>query len=116
MEIRSRQEKTHTPGPWELEFDESGFYVGNPGQMVARIYPVVPMRWVGDKLTHEAANAHLIAAAPDMAQALGELIAEFEREADENLEKAMGPMICAYSYEDTVGISFARAALKKAGV
>ena len=88
MEIRSRQEKTHTPGPWELEFDESGFYVGNPGQMVARIYPVVPMRWVGDKLTHEAANAHLIAAAPDMAEALRFMVEAAKTEPGMNIYKA----------------------------
>ena len=120
MEIRSRQEKTHTPGPWKYDWAPKGdniisiYHTDNDSGYVRYICdtigtdtPLIP---------ENDSNARLIAAAPDMAQALGELIAEFEREADENLERAMGPMICAYSYEDTIGISFARAALKKAGV
>ena len=63
----------HTPGPWnvELPFGEEGLYISAPNtQLVAKVYEVSLKQWVKDKQTSELANARLIAAAPEMYEAL----------------------------------------------
>lgn len=65
----------HTPGPWSLDADgPSAFYItttpGNPHEgEIAVIYKVRP---------HDAPNARLIAAAPDLYEALHEGLAAID--------------------------------------
>ena len=74
MEIRSRQEKTHTPGPWKYDWAPKG-------DNIISIYHTYSdsgyVRYVCDTIGTDTplipeneANARLIAAAPDMAEAL----------------------------------------------
>jgi hypothetical protein len=63
-------ETKHTPGPWSIEGDvaEGGFYLSeyNHGAEV----PIFLCEWfLGDAVTAKS-NARLIAAAPDMLEAL----------------------------------------------
>lgn len=64
----------HTPGPWHLEQGYGG-YAGMT--VVADRVPVahVPMRVQREALSTAAHNAHLIAAAPEMLETLGLLLA-----------------------------------------
>lgn len=57
----------HTPGPWVADLDMESWYVGclNNATVVARA--VVQGQYVGEE---DKANAHFIAAAPDMLAAL----------------------------------------------
>jgi hypothetical protein len=64
----------HTPGPWRISRHPDG-EVDSPAQFT-RIYGPQPSRWVADVGYYEAewkANAHLIAAAPDLLASLKEL-------------------------------------------
>ncbi len=60
---------SHTPGPWFAEYDDNGFYYirGGEGGLsdLAHIIGEGPL---------DKANAHLIAAAPDLLEALKVLL------------------------------------------
>jgi len=58
------EELKHTPGPWSIR-QESVWSVGTDHEMSALVY--------GCTDEEEEANAHLIAAAPDLLEALKEL-------------------------------------------
>lgn len=66
----------HTPGSWEpriMEMSKKDWAALNCGpiQVVCRGQDVIAAVWCGDdRNTTEAANAHLIAAAPDLLEAL----------------------------------------------
>ncbi len=64
----------HTPGPWEID----GEYVQQVGQTGLAICDVMNMDVGGDKGWHSGpvtqANKHLIAAAPDLLEALEEAV------------------------------------------
>jgi hypothetical protein len=66
----------HTPGPWEID----GEYVQQVGQTGLAICDVMNMDVGGDKGWHSGpvtqANKHLIAAAPDLLEALEDLKSE----------------------------------------
>jgi hypothetical protein len=87
----------HTPGPWQLwgdEFDEEIDIIrdGQGARMDRTVATVRACREV-------KANAHLIAAAPDLLDALQELV----------------PLIAAeYPYQADVWLAKSRAAIKKA--
>lgn len=70
---------THTPGPWEID----GEYVQQVGQTGLAICDVMNMDVGGDKGWHSGpvtqANKHLIAAAPDLLEALEKLNAAYDR-------------------------------------
>jgi hypothetical protein len=62
----------HTPGPWRVEspFGEPGLFVAAPSSaLVCRLYPVDD-RYVRDQKESIEANARLIAAAPELLEAL----------------------------------------------
>jgi hypothetical protein len=93
----------HTSGPWSVDPSKS-FYVFGPARLSKQA-----------GLSHgpficnasSQANAHLIAAAPDLLYALRELVAEFDsRHADEDHRTG-------YTL-DTGGIAAARAAIARA--
>ena len=111
------KKQAHTPGPWEV----SGYHkaiLQNKRSIDGCKICIAELphgSYPGGMVGYNEANARLIAAAPDMAEALSELVAEFETTADKELERVMGPGVINNGYNDTGGIVLARAALKKAG-
>lgn len=65
-------ERAHTPGPWLIELDNFGDYTVYGQHETLAIAAVVngEMRRMGDLSDQHEANALLIAAAPDMFEAL----------------------------------------------
>jgi len=96
-------ENKHTPGPWKygetpsLDGQGIAFEVDTDGFTVAHVYP-----------SFDSANAALIAAAPDMRDAVYSLLAEIDARCED--------MRDAGCYEGTLltAIEEARAALAKA--
>ena len=68
-EIRQETAAVHTPGPWEIRHD-NGLVTDAGGHPVA----FMPISTRG--LAYHAANARLIAAAPDLLEALDEALTE----------------------------------------
>lgn len=74
----------HTPGPWIVDEDDP-LCVGTPKSWYPKqVYDVVTVLEGGDEYTAKAnrkaeANARLIAAAPDLLEALKAIIAERDR-------------------------------------
>lgn len=60
----------HTPGPWTLWEENGGFNITVPGAVIAS-----RAEW-GNRAAESAANARLIAAAPDLFHALKLLLAD----------------------------------------
>lgn len=66
----------HTPGPWKLNSSYTFFGNGTPvASMIASS--------LADLTAEEQANARLIAAAPDLLQALKDLLAVCDEELDD---------------------------------
>ena len=102
----------HTPGPWVCHSGmvwKDGPEVWPQGQEngipIARMDRDTPET----APTERDANAHLIAAAPDLFQALDELVAEFDADSAKVVEDGRG-----FGLNETFGIELARAALAKA--
>ena len=75
-------ETAHTPGPWRA--GASTFYRGLDGPMTMRVYtdhPPTEFEVTGDNIT---ANACLIAAAPDLLDALKDAVAHLEEDAEKD--------------------------------
>ena len=92
-------ERAHTPGPWLLELDNFGDYTVHRQNETLAIAAVVngEMRRMGNLSGQHEANARLIAAAPDMFEALKHILAGAlslprfaEEEARAALAKAEG--------------------------
>jgi hypothetical protein len=71
----------HTPGPWEAHFEEAYFVTGPDLGRVAMMMNIKGARGLGGRRSGDesAANARLIAAAPDLLAALEGLEKEFRR-------------------------------------
>lgn len=103
----------HTPGPWFVvpygDGDQKVICRDEEGNW--RIAFMATSFDQREELAEIRANARLISAAPDMAEALKALIADIEDyELVNNLHPSPGKSDCWQS------VSMARAALKKAGV
>lgn len=105
-------EAKHTPGPWHLI--RCG---GKDGSAVATIEPkpdmmVAPNYWLvatANTLREEwAANARLIAAAPELLEALTAIVADFDMDRGAHIQEGGGDI------EDTPEIGRARAAISRA--
>lgn len=67
-------EAKHTPGPW-AHINPDGFTVRHP-QVYSDTGPVCNATWLGDgRIDELRANARLISAAPEMLDALQEIVA-----------------------------------------
>lgn len=80
----------HTPGPWEID-DEYVKQSGNPDVGICRVLNMDKggdKQWFRGPITE--ANAHLIAAAPDMYEALKELYAVVKGECPSLLDEDSG--------------------------
>jgi len=82
----------HTPGPW---VGKTPFISDSSGKTIATVEPFAAA---------EHANARLIAAAPDLLEALEELLAEADNPVGWE----------GHPHSDTTGFQFARDAVKKA--
>jgi hypothetical protein len=90
--------KTHTPGPWEFQKHDAGRYYGNIVGYYSR-YETEPekgnqIRTITIQLNHgtdeeNAANAKLIAAAPDLLEALKMAHSEIHGECDFTKEQLL---------------------------
>ena len=67
----------HTPGPWVWEHWQMGLTAQN-GTRVLAYYDYEGMSLYGKTEDEQNANAHLIAAAPDLLEALGEAVSAIE--------------------------------------
>lgn len=72
----------HTPGPWSWGKDRCGLYGSGPDNEVLR-YERYEGMWL-HYCESKNANANLIAAAPDLLQALDDLL----RDAEDPMDKA----------------------------
>lgn len=65
----------HTPGPWEAHFEEAYFVTGPDLGRVAMMMNLKGAHGLGGRRSgnESAANARLIAAAPDLLEALKEI-------------------------------------------
>ena len=107
----------HTPGPWEL--GDEGVYIGSvydaDGLRVAFVYFQDEKSETGRPRQEEEANARLIAAAPDLLEALSDaldLLAEIDNAVRDEHRRNGAPQS-----KSVAGIiaDRARAALAKAG-
>jgi hypothetical protein len=108
---------THTPGPWNIEypFSEPGVYVAGPNTgLIAKLYEPDACMFNKDSKVSREANARLIAAAPELLEALKTVaehlrltMAEYRRHCATHGVDAIHPL------DDPV-MAKARAAIAKA--
>ena len=99
----------HTPAPWTVEGDNHTLIGGPDGKMMlaeAKHEHIVP-RWCRT-LKEAQANARLIAAAPELAEALALMVSRTE-------QYEFGGMFGQYGTTKEL-LAMARAALAKAGI
>ena len=79
----SREAMKHTPGPWN--YDRSGYslYVNSGRELVTAL------SMDGKRLETSEANARLIAAAPDMLNALMDFVSYFGHDNDNGLDEML---------------------------
>lgn len=87
----------HTPGPWHVRYDTNSALEEHSPPMVSSISGNVPVCEIYSVAAYHA-NAHLIAAAPDMLEALEECVEAF----------------AALGIDATLPVLHARAAIAKA--
>jgi hypothetical protein len=62
---------THTPGPWQMDDEHFEDVYAESGELVVAAYPFVDAkRPEGERIAEQKANARLIAAAPELLEAL----------------------------------------------
>lgn len=100
----------HTPGPWEAHFEEAYFVTGPDLGRVAMMMNLKGAHGMGGRRSGDesAANCRLISAAPDMAEALRDLLEDYRFAASEWDRDARA--------QADLLIEKARAALAKAGL
>ena len=79
----SREAMKHTPGPWN--YDRSGYslYVNSGRELVTAL------SMDGKRLETSEANARLIAAAPDLLNALMDFVSYFGHDNDNGLDEML---------------------------
>ena len=70
---------THTPGPWDVSF----------GRNDAAIHAGGTIAMIDDVMTGWRANARLIAAAPELLAALGDIVASSDANCGDSLANAI---------------------------
>lgn len=79
--------RTHSKGPWKKFYEGSGDWLvidGDGTEVAALSRPDAHFMGTGPGAAVNEANADLIAAAPDLLQALSELLAMCQRQEDFN--------------------------------
>ena len=97
----------HTPGPWLVVSDESAAQVTGYPCIHAADYTVVGIEGMFGHIGTDFANAHLIAAAPDLLDAL-------EQSTKEWVELAMSGDCGNWDVDQMSVVTNARAAIAKA--
>ena len=100
---------THTPGPWEVTRGYNWFTIGGgKNKESGSEHIICEVRAPTAFRAHEGeANARLIAAAPELLQALDEMVAEWDtKHAEETHLTGITP--------ETFGLELARKAIAKA--
>ena len=102
--------RRNTPGPWKAHFEEAYFVTGPDLGRVAMMMNLKGAHGFGGRRSADesAANCRLIAAAPDMANALRSLLRHAER-VNEVLAQE-----CGVRFVDTGPLDMARDALRLA--
>jgi hypothetical protein len=79
--MKTVERVTHTPGPWTLEApeDKAGWTIQGPDEKVAHLYLYGPTTGGPRTRGEPSANARLIAAAPELLEALQKLVAAIDR-------------------------------------
>ena len=91
---------THTPGPWVVEYSSKGhpYAINAPGDtgIPGAVGHVVRWRGIGFPTSERArANALLMAASPDMLEALQETVLQLQYLADKFGETGTGAAVLA---------------------
>lgn len=80
------EKATHTPGNWSTSKGSLTGAVWSGNELIASVYPNAPEDWDGRSEFHRVdemrANARLIAAAPDLLEALKALFEDYKNLAD----------------------------------
>ena len=97
----------HTPGPWKAHFEEAYFVTGPDLGRVAMMMNLKGAHGMGGRRSgHEsAANARLIAAAPELLEALQELhtiVSRAIHDGDWIVDGACDPDACMMRAEDLI--------------
>lgn len=85
-------ETKHTPGPWSFEMQEFGAVIVSDGSSIATAFASKVIS--GAELPMEA-NARLIAAAPDLLEALKELVEAFDDDVMGHKRKEQAEIVIA---------------------
>ena len=88
MEDMEMSEPKWTPGPWRASVEEPPFRIGDclQGQQIWGRCRIAFTERQNVGAAQEAANAHLIAAAPDLYEALSELLGNYIHDYSEQLK------------------------------
>lgn len=98
----------HTPGPWRIDYNQGDIWIGphiNGGPEVLTVVNMPTRAYAGPALQARIADARLIAAAPDLVEALKKALPVLESAADQFEAWTLGDVIDSF-----------RTALSKAGV
>ena len=76
----SNKETKHTPGPWETLPDGDTFFI----RVSDKAKPIAKLTWACIRRAELKANARLIAAAPELLEALEDALACLERLEDKD--------------------------------
>jgi hypothetical protein len=79
----SREAIKHTPGPWNYDRSAYSLYVNSGRELVTAL------SMDGKRLETSEANARLIAAAPDMLNALMDFVSYFGHDNDNGLDEML---------------------------
>lgn len=108
----------HTPGPWKAHFEESYFVTGPDLGRVAMMMNLKGAHGLGGRRTGDesAANCRLIAAAPDLLEALREFLVMTEEPPESNCSCHIAPPCadCVNHSGLREAFDIARAAIAKA--
>lgn len=96
----------HTPGPWSMIYENEHYFIDAPHMPLGK--RDIARVSLGNRDAAEL-NARLIAAAPELLEALQELVAEFDKQS-EDAAKEPG----CYGLNETGGIAYARTIIAKA--
>ena len=82
----------HTPGPWTRKFGANIYKGSGPFDTQQLLFSAMPTNGTKEELEEAFANARLVAAAPDLLEALTELLSASEWAMADNAGQCTIPM------------------------